>query len=414
VPVSGSTARLVGALLALSASTFIYVTAETLPIGLLLLIAHDLRSTQSAVGMLVTGYGLVVVLTSVPLTQLTRRVPRRPLLTSLLAVFVAATVVSAAATDYWLLLGARVVCALSQALFWSVVVPTAAGLFPARVRGRALGTVFAGASLAAVLGVPAGTWLGQQSGWRASFVALSGIGLLAMVGVAALLPSGTAGNPAASQASTPDPRRYRLMLIMLVFAVTGSYLVFTYVTPLLTDVAGLSPTAIGPVLLLRGLVGVAGVLIGGPLEDWRPPVATVSPLVLQAVALLGLYLWGDHAPVAIVTVTLSGLAFSMLATSMSTRVLQIAPGSADIAAAGASTVVNVGITAGAFLGGLLLPAFGVRSTALAGALLSLAALAVAFGKPLTSRPPVASPPTGAGVSGSGVAPRTRERTARSR
>ena len=152
-----STAKAIGALLALAVATFVYVTTETLPIGLLLLISADLGVSPSVAGLLVTWYGLVVVIASLPLTQLTQRVPRRPLLSGLLGVFVLGTWVSAAASSYWMLLGARVVTALSQALFWSVVVPTAAGLFPARLRGRVIAVVLAGASLAAVLGLPLGT-----------------------------------------------------------------------------------------------------------------------------------------------------------------------------------------------------------------------------------------------------------------
>ena len=157
-------------------------------------------------GLLVTWYGLVVVVASLPLTQLTRRVPRRPLLSGLLGVFVLATWVSAAASSYWMLLGARVVTALSQALFWSVVVPTAAGLFPARLRGRVIAVVLAGASLAAVLGLPLGTWLGQQAGWRAAFLGLSGIGL------GRWWPSPPACRPARPGAATPlaGPPRMRV------------------------------------------------------------------------------------------------------------------------------------------------------------------------------------------------------------
>src|SRR5215217_5168968 len=168
------TAKAVGALVAMAVATFVYVTTEILPIGLLLLISADLGVSPSAAGLLVTWYGLVVVVASLPLTQLTRRVPRRPLLSGLLAVFVLATWGSALASSYEVLLAARVVTALSQALFWSVVVPTAAGLFRPQVRGRVVAVVLGGVSLAAVLGLPIGTWLGQQFGWRTAFVALSG------------------------------------------------------------------------------------------------------------------------------------------------------------------------------------------------------------------------------------------------
>lgn len=388
-----STAKAIGALAALAVATFVYVTTETLPIGLLLLIAGDLGVPPSAAGLLVTWYGLVVVVASLPLTQLTRRVPRRPLLSGLLAVFVLATWVSAAASSYWVLLGARVVTASSQALFWSVVVPTAAGLFAPRLRGRVVSVVLGGGSLAAVLGLPLGTWLGQQAGWRAAFLALSGIGLAAMVAIAACLPAGAPGRGHAARGTDPDGRRYLTLMAMTVLAATGTFAAFTYITPFLTEVSRFPAAAAGPLLLVRGVAGIAGVMAGGALVDRRPWAAMIVPVAAQATALIGLYILGGTPVVAVALVALSGLSFGALTTALAGRVLQVAPGSADLAAAGASTAVNVGITAGAFVGSILLPGLGVRSTVLVGGLLSLAALAVALGEPLAaagSRRPAAS------------------------
>jgi MFS transporter, DHA1 family, inner membrane transport protein len=373
--------RSVAALLALSASTFIYVTSETLPIGLLPQIAAGLHTSPSAVGLLVTGYGLVVVLASVPLTQLTRRIPRRYLLTGLLAAFAAATAASAAAPDYRILFTARVAAALSQALFWSVVVPAAAGVVPARLRGRAVAVVFAGSSLAAVLGVPAGTWLGQRVGWRIALLAMAGLALATALAVATLVPTAQPEAGSAARGSAPDARRYWAVLAATVLAVTGGFTAFTYVTPFLTGVSAFSLAAIGPLLLARGVSGVVGVAAGGRLADRNPWLAMLAPIVLQAVSLLGLFAFGAIPAAAAVLVALAGLAISALSTTLGTRVLQTAPGSADLAAAGASTAFNVGITAGALLGGVLLPGFGVRSTALAGGLLSLAAVAVVLAEP---------------------------------
>jgi DHA1 family inner membrane transport protein len=387
-----STARAVGALLGLAAGTFVYVTTETLPIGLLLLISADLEITPSAAGLLVTWYGLVVVVASLPLTQLTRRVPRRPLLSGLLGVFVLATWASAAASSHWMLLGARVVTALSQALFWAVVVPTAAGLFPPRRRGRVVAVVLGGGTLAAVLGLPLGTWLGQLAGWRAAFLALSGIGLAAMVTVAVWLPAGAPGRGHAARGTHPDGRRYLTLLAMTVLAATGAFAAFTFITPFLIEVSGFPAAATGPLLLVRGVAGIVGVVGGGAQVDRRPWAAMLVPVGAQAVALLGLYVLGGTPVAAVALVALSGLAFGALTTALASRVLQVAPGSADLAAAGASTAVNVGITAGALVGSVLLPGLGVRGTALVGGLLSLAALAAALVEPVAAgdRRPAAS------------------------
>lgn len=368
--------RSVGALLALSVSTFVYVTTETLPVGLLLPIAADLHTTPSAVGYLVTCYALVVVLASVPLTRLTRRVPRRYLLTALLAAYVLGTAGSTAAHSYQVLLAVRVVCALSQAVFWSVVIPTAAGLFPARVRGRVVAVVFGGSSLSAVLGVPAGTWLGQQAGWRGAFLALAALGLVAMLAVAVLVPTTPPGHGHAARGTRPDTRRYTLLIAATVLAVTGAFTAFTYVTPFLIRVSAFSAAAIGPLLLVRGVSGVLGVAAAGPVADRHPRLGLVLPLALQAVALFGLYAFGAAPAVAVGLVALSGLALTALSPALSSQVLEVAPGSADVAAAGVSAAFNAGIMAGALLGGLVLPGFGVRATTLIGGLASLAALAV--------------------------------------
>ncbi|MFI7128750.1 MFS transporter [Nonomuraea sp. NPDC050153] len=382
-----STARSIGALAALSVSTFIYVTTETLPIGLLPLIAADLSTSPSAVGLLVTGYGLMVVFATVPLTRLTYRMPRRLLLTSLLVVFVAANALSAAATTYGVLLGARVVVALSQALFWAIVVSTATSLFPPRVHGRVVAVVFAGNSLAAVLGVPAGTWLGQQAGWRASFLALSAVGLLTLVAIALLLPAAPPGADPVTKGTAPDSRAYWRLMAVSALAVTGAFTGYTYVTPFLTDVSGFPATAIGPLLLVRGIASLLGVAVGGHLADRDARAAMVVPVAAQSAALLGLYLFGDVPIVAVVLVALAGLSFSAMCTALASRILQVAPGSVELASAGVSTAFNVGITAGAFVGSVLLPGFGVRSTTLVGGLLSLAALALTITKSSSGRGP---------------------------
>jgi predicted MFS family arabinose efflux permease len=377
-------AKAVAALVALSVSTFMYVTTEVLPIGLLPLIADDLHTTRSAVGLLVTGYGLVVVVASIPLTRLTRRVPRRSLLSGLLAVFVVATLASAVAPTYWLLLAARVLIALSQALFWSVITPAAGALFAAKVRGRALSVLYAGSSLAGVLGVPAGTWLGQQTGWRTAFFAISALGLLALVTVVALLPNVPAGQSDADRGSEPDAGRYRVLVVTTALAVTGAFTAFTYVSPFLTDVSGFDPSDTGILLLVRGIGGVAGVVLVGLLVDRNPWLTMLVAVAVQAVALALQYLLGAAQPAAAVTIAASGLTLAALSAALGARVLRVAPGSSDMASAGTSTAFNVGITAGALIGSILLPQAGARSTALAGALLTLAAFAAICAEPALS------------------------------
>ena len=381
--------RPVPALAALTAGTFLYVTTETLPVGLLTPIGSDLGVSAARVGLLVTAYGLVVVVASIPLTYLTRAVPRRVLIATLLAAYVASSLGSALAGSYGTLMATRVVTALGQAVFWSVVVPIAAGLFPAEVRGRALAVLFGGVSVAAVVGVPAGTWVGQHLGWRWSFAMLAAAGAVALAALAATLPpdSRRLVDPA-GPGSQPDRRRFSALVTMTALATTGSFVFLTYLSPYLTDAVGLSAGLLSVVLLLRGLAGIGGVAVAGPLVDARPRLAVALPVAVQAVALLLLV----HPPgpvAAVILVALTGYAFAAFTTPLSSRILQTAPIRLDLATSVSSTGVNVGITLGALIGSALLDGgSSVRSTALAGGLLTLAALAVAAldrPRPITRR-----------------------------
>lgn len=389
--------RAVGALIGLSGGTFLYTTAEALPVGLMLPMAADLAVSPSQVGMLVTAYGAVVMVASVPLTALVGRIPRRRLLSALLVGFVASSAVTVLASTFKLLLAARMVTATTHALFWAVVVPTAAELFRPALRGRVVSVVFAGGTVALALGVPAGTWLGERAGWRASFLAVAGLGAVVLVVVATLLPSTGPEEGHAARGATPDMRRFGLLVAVAVLATAGAIVAYTYVALFVTEVSGLSASSVGAILFARGIASVLGILGIGAVLDRGPWLALVATVALQSAALLGLYALGHRPSVSVGLIALAGLAFAAFTAALGGLVLQVAPGRSDLAAATVSAAVNVGITAGAFVGGLTLPSHGVRSTALIGALLGVVALVLALGErliPPTIRKTGPSPSTG--------------------
>jgi MFS transporter, DHA1 family, inner membrane transport protein len=354
---------------ALILATFCFVTSENLPAGLLPLIAADLHSSQSAVGSLVTGYGLTVAVVSVPLTRATHQIPRRYLLCGLLAVFVLATLGSTVAPTIELLMATRVVSALAHAVFWAVVVVTAAGLFSPQARGRVVAAVFAATSVATVLGVPAGAWLGERAGWRAAFLVLTCLGLVALGAIAALLPNTLSGQGHAVTATEPDRHRYIVLLASAGLAVTGLSVATTYTVPFLLEVPQYSGEAVGPLLFLRGAAGIVAVVGFGAWLGRRPRDELIASTTLLAVALLGLYGWGTIELTAAVSLALSGGAMFVMIAAFADQVLQVAPGRTDVGSAGFSAVFNVSVAAGALIGAVLLPAFGVRSTALAAAVM---------------------------------------------
>ncbi len=373
------------ALVFLGVSTFSFVTVEVLPIGLLTVIADDLERSRSQVGLLVTGYAAVVVLASIPLARLTHHLPRRLVLTGTLGVLTAATALSAAAPSYETLFAARLLIALAQALFWSIAPPIATSLFPPEFRGRVVARLAIGTALAPILGIPLGTWLGEQAGWRVPFVVMTVLGAAACVGIVVLLPRTEVADSPSRRGSSPDLRRYVVLLIACAVGVTGFLTFNTYVTPFLLDISGFSSGLLGPMLLASGAGGLAGTLIVGRVLDRYPWGATVLPLGLITVGLLGLYALGQVQVVTVALIAVIGLAFSGLAVAVQSRTLQIAPGSTDIASAGTSSAFNVGIAAGAFVGGALIDTTSVRAVALVGGLLTATATLVMLSEPLLVR-----------------------------
>ncbi|WP_425865865.1 MFS transporter [Micromonospora sp. DT63] len=361
-------------LVALSLAAFAFITTELLPVGLLTHIAPDLDRSRSQVGLLVSGYAVVVVLASVPLTRLTQRIPRRHLLGATMFLFAVANAAAALAPTYAVLAGSRLVTALAQAMFWSVATATVIGPFPVAVRGRAVALFATGATLAPVLGVPLGTWLGQQAGWRVAFAALAGAGLAIAAAVFVLLPSYPPAAGGAARGTAPDGRRFAVLLIATALGIGGFMTLQTYITPFLLDISGFADAALAPLLFAAGTAGVLGTLAAARTLDARPIASLLTPLSIGTAALFGMYALGTLRHGAVAFLAAIGLAYAAFGSAVQNRMLQLAPGSTDIASAGVSTAFNAGIAGGSLLGGTLLPISGARPLALIGGLLTLAAL----------------------------------------
>jgi len=375
--------RPVLAVTALSIGTFSFVTTETLPIGLLPQIGADLDRSPSGTGQLVTAYAIVVVLVSLPLTLLTRRVPKRMLLGGLLAIFSVATLASAVAPGFGFLLAARIVTAVTQALFWSIVASTAVGQFPPERRARVVAALFTGSSLAPVIGLPLGTWIGQQAGWRTAFAALTVLAVATCVAVLTALPTIRPEDEAARTGDAPHARRYVLLLLVTALTTTGMFTAYTYLTGHLVQVAGLPVEALSAVLLLSGIFGTLGALASGTvLQGWER-LSLLIPLGTMTSAFWLLDLAGRAIPAAVVAFALLSAAISSFAAGLTRRLLLVAPGSTDLASAGCSSAFNLGIGTGAWVGGLIAagPA-GVHATALVAALLTGTAFVLMAAEPL--------------------------------
>ncbi|MGY6023451.1 MFS transporter [Streptomyces spinosirectus] len=357
-------------------AAFTFNTAENLPVGLLQLISDSLRVAVSAVGLLVTGYGVTVALTSVPIAHAVRAMPRRHVLTALLAALVVSSLVAALATSYWLLLGARLLTALAQALFWAVMGPVAVGLFPPEVRGRVIGALSVAGSLALVFGVPAGTWLGRQNGWQTPVALLAVLGSVSLVTVALLLPTSRPEEEPAAYGTDPDRRRFVTVLAAGTLSATGAFTGFTYLAKFLDDVSGFSAGGVNVLFVAFGAACLAGVSVTGVLLDRFPRAALSAAVATQALGLLGLYVAGSDPVAAVLFLMLMGGALGPVFMTTQNEMLRCAPGRTDIALAANSGAYNAGIAAGAALGALVLTLVDVRAAFLAGGLSTSAAGAV--------------------------------------
>lgn len=366
--------RVGAALAVLTLATFAAVTAETLPVGLLPMIAADLSTSESRVGLLVSAYAVVVAVASLPLTALLARWPRRWALTGLLVTYAVGNAVFAATDDYSVAVLARLLAGLAHAGFFSVAVGAAVSLVPADRAGRATACVFGGTTLAFAAGVPAGTALGTAVGWRWAFAGLAGVLLLLGVLAAALLP---ASPPPAAAAPAPLRQVLRRRSVQLVAATTallmlGHYTAFTYVTPIVTA-AGIDPAHVSLVLLAYGTAGVVGLALAGALVDRVP-----RPMLLVAVTLTAATLAVISAPgstaVLVAAVVLWGAAFGSLPTLLQAAARRAAPDAGDAAPGLTNAMFNVGIAGGGVLGAQLLLAAEPPTLAVTGAVLAAAAV----------------------------------------
>ncbi|NEC68790.1 MFS transporter [Streptomyces sp. SID9727] len=374
-------------LAALMLAAFTFNTAENLPIGLLEVISDSLRVSVQAVGLLVTGYGVTVAVASVPLAHGMRAVPRRHVLTGLLAALVVSSLIAALAASYWVLLAARLLTALAQALFWAVMGPVAVGLFAPRLRGRVVGALSVAGSFALVLGVPAGTWLGQRSEWQVPVAVLAGLGLVSLVTIAVVLPTSRPEEEPAAYGTGPDARRFRIVLVAGTLSATGAFAGYTYIVKLLGEVSGFSPSAVSALFVVFGVACLIGVSVTGAVLDRFPQAALTGAVATQAVGMIGLYAAGRVPVAAVVFLVLMGSALGPVFMATQNAMLHCAPGRTDIALAANSGLYNAGIAAGAALGGLILPFAGVRGAFLAGGLLTVTACAVLLsGRLLRERP----------------------------
>jgi MFS transporter, DHA1 family, inner membrane transport protein len=369
------------ALLALAVGAFGLGTTEFVMMGLLPDVADDLRISIPTAGHLVSAYALGVVIGAPVLAALTARLPRRTVLISLMALFVAGNALSALAPGYHWLLAARFLSGLPHGAFFGVGAVVATNLVAPERKARSVSLMFMGLTVANIAGVPVATLMGQHLGWRATFLGVSLIGVAAMAAVALLVRR--ADTPAPVLGLRGELTALRSLPVWLALATTvvgfgALFSAYSYITPMLTDSAGYADSDVTLLLALFGVGATAGNLIGGRLADHAMRGTLFGGLVSMVVVLLLFPVLMHTQWSAALAVTLLGVAAFVTGSPLQLMVMERAFAGPSLASSANQAAFNLANAGGAWIGGVALAAgFGATSPAPAGAALAVLGLGVA-------------------------------------
>ncbi|WP_338499608.1 MFS transporter [Delftia tsuruhatensis] len=370
-------------LLALAAGAFGIGTTEFIIMGLLTQVSQDLHISIPTAGSLISGYAIGVAVGAPVLTLLTRQWPRKRLLLALMLIFIAGNLAAAFAPSYEWLMSARVLTSLTHGTFFGVGAVVATGLVPVDKKASAIALMFSGLTLATLLGVPAGAWIGQMFGWRSAFLAVAAIGVLAFAILAAFVPRDQGRpevTPLAQELAVLANGQVWLGLGITAFGFAGVFALYTYVEPLLTQVTRMGDSLVALTLLLFGAGLAAGNLLGGKLADRGVMRALVwSIAALMVVLAAGRWAFGNQAVAMAYVFVLGVVAFATVAP-MQMRVLdQAGPQGANLVSSLNIAAFNLGNALGAWVGGLALAGgLGLVNLGWAAAALTAVGLVLVF------------------------------------
>lgn len=357
------------ALLALAISAFGIGTTEFVPVGLLSSIADDLSISITLAGLLISGYAMGVAFGAPILTALTNKMSRKSLLMLLMVIFILGNSVAALSTSFSLLLVARIITAFSHGIFFSIGSTIAADLVPENKRASAISMMFTGLTVATVTGVPLGTFIGQHFGWRATFWGVALLGIVAIIASAILVPKNLKQAP-------PSKFSDQLKILkngplLLAFAITalgygGTFVAFTYLSPILEKVTGFAPSSVSILLLVYGIAVAIGNTVGGKMANKNPLKALFGMFMIQAIILIVLSFTAPFKIVGVATIFLMGLLAFMNVPGLQVLVVNLAekyvPSAVNVASALNIAAFNLGIAIGAFVGGLIVDSIGLIHT----------------------------------------------------
>lgn len=372
------------ALLALAISAFAIGTTEFISVGLLPLIANDLQISVTTAGLTVSLYALGVTFGAPILTSITSSMSRKSLLLWIMVIFIIGNSIAASATSIGVLLVARVISAFSHGVFMSIGSTIAADLVPENRRASAISIMFSGLTVATVTGVPLGTLIGQQFGWRMAFIIIIVIGVIALIANSILIPSSLRkGTRTTFRDQFKLVTNGRLLLLFMITALGygGTFVVFTYLSPILQEITGYKEGTVAVILLVYGIAIAIGNMVGGKLSNHNPIRALFYMFIIQAVILFILMFTAPFKIAGLITIFLMGVLAFMNVPGLQVYVVMLAerfvPTGVDMASAINIAAFNAGIAIGSYLGGIITDSIGLIHTSWVGALMVLIAAILA-------------------------------------
>lgn len=352
------------ALLSVAIGAFALVTSEFLPLGLLSDIATDLNITVGTAGLMVTAPGVVAAFAAPLVTVSVGKIDRRYLLWALTLLMIISNLIATFSSSFTVLLMGRLLLGVGIGGFWSIAVALSGRLAPPGVSmGRASAIIFTGVTLATVLGVPIGSWIGNELGWRASFAITGILGVVVFIGQLIMLPS----LPTTTAIKIRDlpvvfQHKYaRIGLLGLVLLVFAHFSAYTYVTPFLEHNAGFSGNVVSALLLVFGIAGVIGNVISGWATSRNIRKSFITVVALIGIAMVLFPLFAGHLSGAVLTIALWGLAFGAMPTCANMWMFAAVPEAMEGGAAIVVSTFQVGIAAGSLLGGSIVDHFNIPS-----------------------------------------------------
>ncbi|MEC0226659.1 MFS transporter [Paenibacillus alba] len=363
-------------LFSLTAGAFAIGMTEFVIMGLLPNVAQDLQVTIPQAGQLITSYAMGVAIGAPILALFTNKLPQKLLLCLLMVLFILGNAISVIAPTYTILMGARIVTALAHGTFFGVGGVIAMNLVRPERRAGAISVMMAGLTIANIMGVPFGTFIGQQLGWRASFGAIVIMGIISLIGILFFIPRVQQEKSAGIVQQFRALIQPRLLLMLLVGALgSGSlFTVFTYITPLLEQVTGFSEHYVAWILVLFGFGVTFGNIIGGKLADWKLMPALLGNYAALALILI-IFNFTVHLPAAaVITIFIWGAAAFGILPGLQLRIMTMAKDAPMLASTSNHSANNLGNASGAFIGGWVITHMGLTYLPWAGALLPIVGL----------------------------------------